>query len=98
MTHDELPATLEEKLRLLSDLDERIAQSRAAEHRGLMRGAFLAVAMFGMMGVIPNYMDPVAFEIFRYGSCAVLLGAEFLIRRSGRRRLEMKQESLMGDR
>lgn len=95
MTQDELQATIEEKLRLVSDLDERIARGRDAERRALVRGACYGVAMFAILGAIPHYIEPVVFELFRYGSCALLGSCEFLVKRARRRRLEAKQEVLM---
>jgi hypothetical protein len=92
---NQVPTTIEEKLRLIADLDERIARSRSAERQALMRGAVIGIAMFAGLGAIPHYMDPFLFDLFRYACCAALLGGEFLIRRAGRRRLEVTQEALM---
>jgi hypothetical protein len=51
--------------------------------------------MFAILGAWPHAVDPFVFEIFRYGSCGVLAGSEFLLRRLERRRLEVKQRKLL---
>jgi hypothetical protein len=95
---NEFPGTLEQKMRLVENLDERIARAKALERKGLIRNAFIGAAMFTILGAWPNDLDPLVFNLFRYGSTAVLVGSEFLIRRFLRRRLEAKQEKLLDQR
>jgi hypothetical protein len=91
----EFPGTIEEKMRLVANLDERIGRTKTSERQALVRGFFVGAAMFTILGAWPHDMDPVAFGLLRYGGAALLVGSEFLVRRLGRRRLEAKQEKLL---
>jgi hypothetical protein len=87
---------MEEKLRAVEDLDARIARAKGAERQGLLRGAFIAAAMFAMLGAWPDRLDPVLFNAIRYGGGALVLGAEFFVRRHFRRQLELVKERRLG--
>jgi hypothetical protein len=91
----EFPGTIEDKMRLVANLDERIGRAKEAERKGLIRGVFVGAAMFAILGAWPNSMDPTLFDLLRYGGTALIASAEFLVRRVERRRLQAKQETLL---
>lgn len=85
---------IQDKLERVEDFDERIVRARRLERHAIVRGMVLAVATFTLMGAWSRSVDSSAFDVFRYGSVVVLVGAEYTIRRYLRQRLQDQQERL----